>query len=181
MFPVTFAASATQLALINGYASTCGQDGQIATGVTDIASGKPIANARVQLSGPIAVAWHTDAEGTLRFLKMPTGNYKMTVLSPGYATIETPVFNVDCTNAANLEFKLAAIPRSGASKRAGAHGKAAASAVTVGSRSRLPHRSVARAAGRHAVCVTTQSTGHAEQGHRLLTTRRTRRSLICSK
>jgi Carboxypeptidase regulatory-like domain len=161
-------ASVAQIAAADAFATTCGQDGQIAAGVSDIASHAPVANARVQLAGPIDVTWHTDAEGMLRFLKLPAGTYRVTVSSSGYGTITSPAFTVDCTHAANLAFKLAA-------------GKTAGSAVIAGNAPRLEHRAVASAAAGGAVCTAGRTTGIAPHGRRAFANARSHRAVLCSK
>jgi Carboxypeptidase regulatory-like domain len=164
-------------------ATTCSQDGQIATGVADIASGKPIANARVQLAGPISVAWRTDAEGSLRFLKMPTGTYRVTASAPGYQPVESPAFNVDCVQAANLAFKLAAIRAAAAagSVRALPAAKTSRSYATVGRAPRLARVAVKKVASHHAICAAKHVASGNERHRRTLAGARSHREVICSR
>jgi hypothetical protein len=173
--------SAVQIAAIGRFAATCSQDGQIVTRVTDIGDGRAIPNARVLVSGLIDVAWHTDAEGTLRFLKMPVGTYRMTVTSPGYGTLTSPAFGVDCANAANLGFKLAPARShaSGPVRSAPRAGSARRSAVVVESRPRLPSRAVARVAARNAVCA--RRDDNADGRGRAWTVSHARREVKCSR
>lgn len=153
----TAAGNARQVATANAAASTCSQDGQIAATVSDVADGHPLANVVVTISGPVEATWHTDAAGAVRFVKLPSGSYRMHVASAAYKTIASPAFHVDCQAAATLHFRLAPL----ASSSSGAN-----SSVVVGMGPRANRQTVALTASRGAVCVATPP-------HR-------RRSVLCS-
>ena len=63
----------------------------IVAGVVNDDAGKPVAGARVTLSGPTAASADTRIDGTFSFANAAAGTYLITVSKPGFATINTTV------------------------------------------------------------------------------------------
>ncbi len=126
-------------------APACSEDGQIAVSVRNAKNGVMLQNATVALMGHQSVVWHTSADGMVRYLRMPSGTYRVRVEKTGYAPISSPEFNVDCREAANLSFELAAIDPA---KKA-----ATPSTLAVSRAPRVTRTNVARVVKKTAMCV----------------------------
>jgi len=88
-------------------ASSCSQDGQIVVNVIDVKTSQPIAGAAVRLSGPVHTQWVTGGGGAIRFLRLPTGTYVVAVQRPGYKSIQSIQFKLDCLQAAHVSVRMA--------------------------------------------------------------------------
>lgn len=127
-------------------APACSEDGQVAVSVSNAKSGIMLQDATVGLMGHQSVVWRTSQDGTVRYLRLPSGTYRVRVEKSGYASILSPEFNVDCRAAASLNFKLAAIEA--ASKRT-----AIPSTVAILRAPRLTRTNVVRVVKKAAMCV----------------------------
>jgi len=89
--------------------ANCSDDGQVVVNVTDIKTNKAIVGASVKLSGAVNTQWVTGKTGSIRFLRLPTGNYTVAVQRPGYKSIQSAEVHVDCLEALRVSVRMAAV------------------------------------------------------------------------